>query len=188
MSTNLWFKLFFLGWTKLMGSSPILLKIQDYFGPKVLVLSREFCLSFTLDRRVPALSLGTRFGLSANVRTSSSWLPYELRFHRQSLPSMRAFVVWVSLAHFVGFHHWKRSPPQNLKALFNFIVALKTCQLLGELLASWTNPFLGVKGLIVINNKRHFVVGSLQSGELPYHLNSTLSWLQVNLSFKGSQI
>ena len=85
-----------------MGSSPILLKIQDFSGPKVPVLSREFYLSFTLDRRVPALSLGTHFGLSANVRTSSSWLPYELKFHRQSLPSMWALlcgfplpILWV---------------------------------------------------------------------------------------------
>lgn len=80
-------------------------------------------------------------------------------------------ILWVSCC-------LKRSSLQNLKASINFIVALKACQQLCEVLASWTNLYLGVKGLIVLSNERYYVVGSLQSGELPYHLNNTLSWLQ----------
>lgn len=138
----------------------------------LLSCARAFYSHFaSLLRRQPSLSLcGSSCLLSETFNRPVCGL---------SLPNFPLPILWVSCCR-------KRSSLQNLKAPINFIVALKVCQQLCEFLASWTNLYLGVKGLIVLTNERHYLVGSLQSGELPYHLNNSLSWL--HLSFKGSQI
>ena len=91
-----------------------------------------------------------------------------------SLPNL-----WASLCGFTLPSQWvschrKRSSPQNLKAPINFIVVLKACQQLGEFLASWTYPYLEVKGPIILSNERRWL--GLCKAE-SFHIISTALYL-----------